>query len=609
MKRPLLSLVVLALMVAFPVAFMWQGLDVTDTGYTLTNCQQFFHAYPHDLTDPGIGCVWLSYFLGALWYQLTGCGLIGFRVFYILITLAILGLVWLPFRRFESDRTLVALFAGSALVIAKSLYLPSYNEFTALLFAATAVALYRGLTNRQKLWILVAGFTAGASVFVRLPNLAIGGIVIAAFFYRAIEASDRTQFFTLSIRRAINECVVFFAGCVAGAVAVMILMAALGHLPAYFTTLRQMSAMFGDPTQHHGAWPLLKGLLHDYFYVAAAGVVCLVGGLIVSRLAGVSGRPLFRATLIALSVLVVIPFLLGVDDAELYFWPGMLYLILLTGALGLLNLSNEYRLLCVLAAIVLFLTPLGSNNGIFNAVYAMHFAVPVAILALIARPAVAEAASSRSDSKGAGRGIYRRAQLAASSLDTAVLGYAAIGILLVFSALHRWQFTYRDSAERLAMRSTVDHPRLRHLFTTASRAKSIEELLQHLQPLVNNGDYLMDHTQIPMIYFLTGAKPYLYSSWANLYAPPAFERQLEEAEATRARLPVCVRTKVDTCHPGWPDQTYPPSSSYRFEGNRRLVDSFLAKNKYRKYWEDNAFEIWLPLSYHVNGRTNSQSNS
>jgi hypothetical protein len=102
--------------------------------------------------------------------------------------------------------------------------------------------------------------------------------------------------------------------------------------------------------------------------------------------------------------------------------------------------------------------------------------------------------------------------------------------------------------------------------------------------------------QLPLIYFLTETKPYLYSSWANLYYPAVFKRALDRAVVTRPLLPVCIKTRVDTSHPEWPDETYPPSEAYRFVENRRLVEAFLESHNYRKYWENKAFEIWLPPS-------------
>jgi hypothetical protein len=390
---------------------------------------------------------------------------------------------------------------------------------------------------------------------------------------------------------------------------------ALGQLPSYLHMLRQLFSMADDSSQHHGVSRLMRGLLHEYFFSVLAGVACLAVGVLVGWMAEAWRSRSFRVGLVALTAGGLTSLLLTFEQLGTCLWPGLIYAILLAAALGFLNLSSEYRLLCVLAGLVLFITPLGSGNGLYNGIYAMCFAAPVAVAALLARP---EAMESKPGGEGVGKEAWKatsgpwsmlkwipgfraprvrlfRGRIAAGlPIHTPTLGYVVLCAMIASSIIHRWHFTYRDSRQRLAMRATVHHPKLRYVFTTPSRARSLEELLKQLKPLVQKNDYLLDHMQIPMIYFLTETKPYLYSNWANLYDPAVFKRALERAIATHPLLPVCVKTRVDTCHPEWPEETYPLVQSSRPVENRRLVERFLQDHSYQKHWENNAFEIWLP---------------
>jgi undecaprenyl-phosphate 4-deoxy-4-formamido-L-arabinose transferase len=613
--------ILLGLIVLFPISFMWQGLELTDTGYALANMQQFFRAYPADINDPGIGSCWLTYFIGATWYNLTGAGLIGFRALYLLILFGILGLVWLLVRKADTRRVSAAIFAGAAMVVARSDYVPSYNQFTAFFFILSAFALYFGLVKRLRPMVFLSGMLGGAAIFVRLPNLAIGGIVVAIVFYRFFQWLDAERSFGLSVRMALRECAVFGLGYLAGMGLVLVLIAAMGQLSTYFAMLGQTSAMLGDSRQHHGGGRLLRGLLHDYFYSGLASIAFVVAAIALGFVSSRTPNRAFRWLLGIVGTAGLTAVVLVSDDFATYFWPGLIYATLIAGACGFLSLNKEYRLLCVLAGVVLFLTPLGSNNGIYNSIYAMSLAVPVALIALIARPdaanrTISDAVEGR-DSEGAGKPQIHNPRLAhlfargekfcsniratTARMDTSVVGYTILCTMVGFSVVHRWNFTYRDSPQRLALRATVNHSKLREVFTTASRARSLEELLKALRPLVRKDDYLLDHMQVPMIYFLTETRPYLYSTWANLYEPSVFERMIQKAVAARSGLPVCVRTKVDTCHPEWPGETYPLSQSYRFAENRRLIESFLQVHNYQKHWENNAFEIWLPPPSGSNG--------
>ena len=284
--------------------------------------------------------------------------------------------------------------------------------------------------------------------------------------------------------------------------------------------------------------------------------------------------------------------------------PAMLYLIFLAAAFGILECTSELRLLCVLAGIVLFVIPLGSGDGIHLSLYVMPLALPTALMVLLNTKSstcrVAPVTPSGSASDYPLRPLVGERKLNWAGLrlnsrcDMGAVGWAVMLCIVGFSVAHGAVWTHRDSPDRLAMRTPIAHPKLRGIFTTSSRARALEELLKELKPLVRKDDYLLDHMQIPLVYFLTETRPYLYSSWANVYEPPVFQQALNRALSTRTALPVCVITKIDTSHPTWPNETYPPLPYFRHVENRRMVWKFLREHDYQKHWENTAFEIWLP---------------
>lgn len=572
---------------------------MTDAGYTVANMQQFLAGYPNDLPDAALGSCWLTYFIGAIWYKLAaGLGLMGFRLLYLIITFAVLGFTRLTIPMRTGTGLLAALFAATVLVISKSGYVPSYNEMTALFFILTAVGLYFGLVKARRPLIFLAGIAGGASIFVRLPNLAIGGIIVAIVFFRASQAIDSERSWSAAMRAALTECLVFASGYLSGIGIVVLLLAGLGHLAGYGMMLRQITAMFGDSSQHHGGAPLLRGLLHDYFYATLAGLVFVVAAYVFGRMA-IRANGMVKIVLIAAGAVGLTVALVAVKELDIFVWPAVIYAILIAAALGLLDLDRPYRLLCVIAAIVMFMTPLGSNNGIYNTIYAFHFAVPVALMALLRKSQTLGERDKKPSSERSGKRwnpIASRVMTASRQIDRSAIGWVVLSSMIAFSMIHRWQFTYRDSSRRLELRAAVHHPKLRGIFTTTERAQCLDQLLAALQPLVHKNEFLMDHMQIPMIYFLTETKPYLYSTWANLYEPSIFKQMIEKAIMARTSLPVCVMTKVDTCSPEWPKADDPLPQPHRFLENRLLVESFLQTHNYQKHWENNGFEIWLPSS-------------
>src|ERR1017187_9589053 len=194
-RHKIIGSILFLLIAAYPICFMWQGLDVSDTGYYLVNCQQFFNAYPNDFGDAQCTAYWLTNFIGACWFKLTGeCGLLGFRVLYVIINYCALGLAYVALRglacKQSRERILLGLFVAEACCIGNGFYIPSDNQVTSLFFAASAVALFHGLMRRNGLLVTVAGLIAGVSVFARIVNFPIILIGGGAWYYHYLMSGE-----------------------------------------------------------------------------------------------------------------------------------------------------------------------------------------------------------------------------------------------------------------------------------------------------------------------------------------------------------------------------------------------------------------------------------
>jgi hypothetical protein len=617
------SLILLLLIVAYPFVFIWQGLDVTDTGYYLVNCQQFFNAYPKDFGDAQCTAYWLTNLIGACWYKLTGdCGMIGFRLLYVIINYCILGLVYLVLRplfgKQNNVRILLTLFVAQAFFIGVSIYVPSYNQVTAFFFIASAVMLHGGLVRRRGVLVFMAGLAAGISVFARIVNLPVVLLAGIAWYYHYITDVESDGRLWRALRCSAGEILRFLSGFATGIVLMLLTAAALGQLGVFgdmLVGLLQMGAGTKG-TGAHGAVVLLKGFVWDYFYVGICSLGFAAMGVLIAFVAVRVSSPLYRLGWTILCGIAFTFVILKWPDLVTWTIPAMLYVICLAGAFGILKCNSELRLLCLLAVLVLFLLPLGSAAGIHLSLYVAYLAIPTGLMALMTSTADAglhriglgrteigetsvgqptEAGSSGLSSVTAKPRKFNWANCwVNANLDASALAFACVLCIVAFGFVQSASGAYRDSPDRFAMQTLVKHPKLHCIFTTASRARALEELLTELQPLVHKDGYLLDHMQVPLIYFLTETRPYLYSSWANVYDPPVLQQVLKKAISTRASLPVCLMTKIDTSHRKWPDETYPLLPYPRHVENRHIIRTFLREHEYQKHWENNAFEIWMP---------------
>jgi len=168
---------------------------------------------------------------------------------------------------------------------------------------------------------------------------------------------------------------------------------------------------------------------------------------------------------------------------------GVVLILLLISLFKTWRMKGKNGILAHLAALAMFLTvPLGSNNGIRNAVFGLWLSVPIALQFL-----------GDDKKKGVSYSFFSFQSLNRSSLLKA---FAVVLLLSAGSAI-AFRYTYRDSANRWEMRFSIDHPKLKGVLTTRERAfvvqgvllkwtrLSRQKIIEFLTHARNNCDYLM----------------------------------------------------------------------------------------------------------------------
>lgn len=554
------------LIILYPLLFIWQGLDFTDTGYLLTNFQQIF------LEPSSIQAsfrIWLTDVLGGIWIYVFGdsLGLAGFRFAGVLLVWGTVYVSYVTLKSYIRPKYLVwGLF--SALVLAnRSGFVFNYNSLTAFFYVLAACLLVRGLSGGRNRLIFWAGFVLGLNVFIRLPNILgifLAGAVLFSGYLKNTPAP-------VQIKQFLN----FFFGYLLAAAAVLLVMRMVGHYEAYILLFQGTYPMLNDPAGHH-RWDyvVLNYLSHNKTAVlravkAAAGLFSLL------ILLDVTSR--FRSRAIQFGVIAVC----ASAFIYLYFRSLQDWVNLVITTLGILYLvliffvfkgQQELRLVSLISLAVLVLTPLGSNVAVRNSVYGMYLAVPVVFGSLLE---------------------VRETPFRLGSGELKMIKVLALGLFLILAVQSSYYYTYRDAGNRWDMRYGINHSRLRAVFTTRERAVVVQELLDVLPRYVREGDYLLAYEQISMVHFLTKTKPYLYHAWPMLYSPSQFAQALQRAGTERPYLPVIIRARGNTENHNWPE-TGGLLRSPSHDAIRVLMDGFIRAEGYRTVWQNSFFEILTP---------------
>jgi len=593
--------IILALIILYPLLLIWQGLDFTDIGYSLTNYSQTFNE-PESVSYGFVN--WLTNIIGGLWLLLFGnsLGLLGVNIAGVLVVYLTMFFCYLILKPYiEQKYLLLGLFLA---LILKWHFFLSYNSLTSLFFVASAFFLIKGLKSTKHWWIIISSFVLGLNIFIRLPNILGFSLISCIFFYGYITKA------TLSTQ--IKQSIYFIAGYISAILIAILAMKILNHYDTFINSLNDLFNLGLDSQSHHGFKKLLVTYIKNYCYVIIFIIAGIFFTLIMTRFfSWFKNRYLHYGLIILLSIAISIFSIYARDlTGNVYLLvTGMLYLILIGyslhtksidiqkkifnhAATGNCRSSNDlrFRLISFVSLLILVITPLGSGNGLLNSVYGIWLPIPIAFMYILKLKELNIVFSSVIDKYPSRFGIGLEPK------STNIAKTFIIVFFVIFSLLLSYKYTYRDEPNRIEMRYSVEHPRLKGIFTTKERAVVVQELLDELDNVVKPGDYLLAWEATPMLHFLTKTKPYLYNSWPDLATHYSFEKMLVKAERERAKLPVIVRAKAKTQVFRWPKERVELKDleSDSKTANRASINKFIEDNKYSLLWENDFFEVMAP---------------
>ncbi len=555
----------LLLLILYPLLFIWQGLDFTDTGYLLTNYQQIFH-------DPASVeasfRIWLTNIIGGIWIFLFGnsLGLIGYRLAAVFLVYFTVYIAFLFLKPYLPRKTLIWGLFLAVIFINRSGFQFNYNSLTAFFYVCAAYFLSIGLQKNKNCFLFLSAFSLALNIFIRLPNLLGVSLVLGIFFDGYLKKTP----FTGQLKRTLY----FFSGYFLAILLVLFAMYLMGHLEGYLSAVQEASLMLLDRFGHHYS-DRLVGVIFRLYKMVLMKIGLLIFGLLgIWILLTITSK--FRSKLFQGGIIF------GMTLTWIYFnhdfyrdWCGMVSFVL-----GILYIclflslfkreKNELRLISFTALVILVITPLGSADVLFNAVMGMYLAIPLSFNYLVTVKEMGNAGEMK------------------------LIKIIAVGLFVVFTMNSAYHFTYRDSTNRLEMVYGINHKMLKGVFTTKDRARIVQELLDVLPHYVQEGDYLLAYEYIPLVYFLTQTRPYLYNAWPMLFRPAKFERSLNRAFHDRPYLPVIIRARGSTENMNWPDTAGLSKDNYYLNEHRRIMDEFIRKNHYQIEWQNRFFEILLP---------------
>lgn len=365
------------ILLLFPLLKINQGIDLTDTAYSLGN----YRFFGQD-SSLWIMLTFLSNVLGHIFTKLPfGGTMVGMKLYSSLL-ISFMALFSYRFFKTKMPPWLAFMAEMAAIGLCWCPPVILYNYLTYVLFLAGAVFLFRGLAGCRPLCLVIAGICLGLNVNVRFPgNVLEAALILALWYYGYVKKK--------SLKEVMKETGLCIVGYVSALLAVFIIITYKYGLGAYG---EMISGVFGmtESASDYSFGEMLFAILDAYFH----GFKWMLY-MILCILPGIPFMVLWKDKFPGLKKIVYcacIAFLFfvlgrwGMFNFRYYQkesalqW-GAVFLLLGIGIsiwmLFTRALDNEWKLIGCITLIIILITPLGSNNYIWPALNNLFFVAPV----------------------------------------------------------------------------------------------------------------------------------------------------------------------------------------------------------------------------------------
>lgn len=502
----------------YPLRHAFVGVDLMDAGYALGNYRFF------DVLNP----MWkLATYLAnvaglALSHIPWGDTWAGMNVFCGLFIGAVAVVAYIYMCELYEERLkagvylfFLAEFTALSLCWAPNVILYHYIGY--LLMTIAVLALYKAILNDSKTDYITAGEILGVCVAVRMPNVTYMALILPVWYFCFIR---KKTFKTLCSRTL--YCV---AGYAVGMTATLGYICVKYGISAYLGMITSLFEVTETATDYKPT-SMLGAMFGDYIrYSAWLGIFMVYGvlGVIAFKLADAinikkeikNKITIAIKTLYLLGMAVVIRFCYGrgmfgfdyTDFFSMYKWVTVYLLVVMIACVWTLfssKIEDECKLWAVLLMVIIWVTPLGSNNGLYPIINNLFLVAPVS--------------------------VYLFAQcFGALKVDTkfradrrlVVVSVCALIFICTMaqSILFGYHFVFHDAkaaAEKETLSELQCSTAALGLKTTDEKKQAIEGLDRFLYDSELNKNQVILYGDIPAVAYILDMEPAVFTTWADL---------------------------------------------------------------------------------------------
>ncbi|MCR5510979.1 MAG: hypothetical protein K6F54_08540 [Lachnospiraceae bacterium] len=625
-------IIYILILIAYPMVRVGRGLYVGDTTYSPANF--VFH---DSMTGTWSVATYLANVLGSFFTKLPGGStLLGLNIYTSLVVslTAILPLIFLA-----KHINIHIIFVGEILALSLC-WCPTtilYNYLTYLLFTAGALLVYTGACEdddkRRRILFILAGLCLGLNVFTRLPNVTEAALILAVWFAAFVRRRK--------IRSTIADTAFCIGGYVVSAVILLIVIRNRYSSHAYSDMIGNMFKMTGKAVDYKPT-AMITAMFEDYAYagkwIALWVVAAVISGVLYTEhelkknsneparkkahMNGGSIGTILAGTLFGALFGAVIRLCYGrgmfsfryYEYGSMYFWAVILLfattlisLFIVFRAKPLCSDNETWeskRILSLIVLIMIYITCIGSNNGLYPIVNNLFICAPYIAWVLWDAAdeliefgesgdtdAVPECPAELTSGDGRKRGLAF-----AVTLTTAIL---FAGTFIQGFGFHLVN-AFNDGINGEKLDSyVVGYERTEHIRTTSENAKNLQGLMDYMYANKTEEDRVILYGEIPGLGYILDMPSRLTTFWPDLdsYNYDEWERDLNAVViGDPERLPyVIVTLPIAALEGGDPEAiAFFGEEAARYSDDRKLEDliDYMHTYDYEQLYVNDAYVVY-----------------
>ncbi len=549
----------------YPLIGVTNGIDITDTTYNLAN-----YEYMGSLDPMWLLSTFLGNLTGRIIMLLPGASsMMGFGIYCSFIISAVALISYYNIIKFMPGWMIfIGMFIAESLCWCPRVIL--YNYLTYLLMTVGIIFLIKGTFawRKQELYLILAGVCLGLNVLVRFPNIVEAAFILILWFYCFITRQD--------IKSLLQKTGLCILGYLVGFVVPFIGISIRYGWNSYFDMLGSLFGMTEGAKDYSTGGMLssiieayagtLKNMLYLFPCIAVGAVLFLAYK---DRFVWVKKLLYF----IGLLVVVRYYFAAGVFTRNYFYYDSifkaaMMFIIFdiiiaFIGSLGLLNGSRQEQTIAFAVLMVIFITPIGSNNYTYPVLNNLFLVAPVSLWLF--------------------RRLMQRLGEEEYNFAWQAVYTVIVIVLLIQGTLFHINFSFEDGSNGVKRDAlTMQIPKTRAMVTTGENAESLKELNEGLAANDLGDKKTIFFGGIPGISYIFDLEPAIDTVWPDLdsYSVEKFDNSLMELSASGDLLPTVIIGK---------NMREYANSATKYD----ILMDYIANHDYNKVFESEKFIIYI----------------